>query len=42
MDEFDPLAEDESFTGAHALYRDLRERCPVARTNQVPLDLVPA
>jgi len=34
MDEFDPLAEDESFTSAHALYRDLRERCPVARSTQ--------
>jgi cytochrome P450 len=34
MDEFDPLAEDDSFTSAHALYRDLRERCPVARSTQ--------
>jgi cytochrome P450 len=30
--DFDPLAE-ESFTSAHALHKELRERCPVAHSD---------
>ena len=30
-DDFDPRAP-ETFTSAHAIYRDLRERCPVAHS----------
>ena len=32
-DDFDPFAE-EDFTSAHALYADMRGRCPVAHSNE--------
>jgi cytochrome P450 len=32
-DDFDPLAP-ESFTSAHSLYREMRQSCPVAHSNE--------
>jgi cytochrome P450 len=33
IDDFDPLAP-ETFTSAHALYQEMRQRCPVAHSSQ--------